>query len=82
MKLIELDEYVNKMYNFSYQYIFAQLTVYNNVDEIKTYDTKKQDFLITRRKQIFGIIRSFGGCWRFLMGVWHLELEMDRVNGL
>ena len=27
MKLIELDKYVNKMYNFSYQYIFAQLTV-------------------------------------------------------
>ena len=44
MKLIELDKYVNKMYNFSYQYIFAQLTVYNNVDEIKTYDTKTRLF--------------------------------------
>ena len=25
---------------------------------------------------------GFGGCWRFLIGVWHLDLDLDMVNGL
>ena len=28
------------------------------------------------------IIWGFGGCWRFLTGVWHLDLDLDMVTGL
>ena len=28
------------------------------------------------------LIWSFGGCWRFLTGVWHLDLDFDMVIGL
>ena len=24
----------------------------------------------------------FGGCWRFLTGVWHLDNDLDRIRGL
>ena len=27
-------------------------------------------------------IWGFGGCWRFLTGVWHLDLDLDMVTGL
>ena len=27
-------------------------------------------------------IQSFGGCWRFLIGVFHLDLELDMIAGL
>ena len=27
------------------------------------------------------IIWGFGGCWRFLTGVWHLDLDLDMVMG-
>ena len=26
-------------------------------------------------------ILCFGGCWRFLTGVWHLDLDLDMVTG-
>ena len=28
------------------------------------------------------LIWGFGGCWRFLTGVWHLDLDLDMVTGL
>ena len=28
------------------------------------------------------LILGFGGYWRFLMGVWHLDLYLDMVTGL
>ena len=28
------------------------------------------------------LIWGFGGCWRFLTGVLHLDLEFDMVTGL
>ena len=28
------------------------------------------------------LIGDFGGCWRFLTGVWHLDLDLDMVTGL
>ena len=28
------------------------------------------------------LILGFGGCWRFLTGVWHLDLDLDMVIGL
>ena len=28
------------------------------------------------------LIWGFGGCWRFLMGFWHLDLDLDMVSGL
>ena len=28
------------------------------------------------------LIRGFGGHWRFLTGVWHLDLDMNMVTGL
>ena len=28
------------------------------------------------------LIWGFGGCWRFLAGVWHLDLDLDMVTGL
>ena len=28
------------------------------------------------------IIWGFGGCWRFLTGVWHLDLDLDMVRNL
>ena len=28
------------------------------------------------------IIWGFGGCWRFLTGVWHLDLDLDRATRL
>ena len=27
------------------------------------------------------IIWGFGGCWRFLTGVWHLDLDLNMVTG-
>ena len=27
-------------------------------------------------------ICGFGECWRFLTGVWHLDLDLDMVTGL
>ena len=29
-----------------------------------------------------GLICSFVGCWRSLIGVWHLDLDLDMVTGL
>ena len=31
---------------------------------------------------LYVIIWGFGGCWRFLTGVWHLDLDLDMVTGL
>merc|ERR1711954_99587 len=31
---------------------------------------------------LYVIIWGFGGCWRFLTGVSHLELDLDMVTGL
>ena len=28
------------------------------------------------------LIWGFGECWRFLTGVWHLDLDLDMVIGL
>ena len=28
------------------------------------------------------LIWGFGGCWRFMTGVWHLDLDLDMVTGL
>ena len=28
------------------------------------------------------LIWGFGGCWRFLTGVWHLDLDLDIVTSL
>ena len=28
------------------------------------------------------LIWDFGGCWRFLTGVWHLDLDLDRITGI
>ena len=28
------------------------------------------------------LISGFGGCWRFLTGVWHLDLDLDMVDDL
>merc|ERR1711954_500472 len=28
------------------------------------------------------LIWGFGGCWRFLTGVWHLDLDMNMVTDL
>ena len=28
------------------------------------------------------LIWGFGGCWRFLTGVWHFDLDLDMVTGL
>ena len=28
------------------------------------------------------LILGFGGCWRFLTGVWYLDLDWDIVTGL
>ena len=28
------------------------------------------------------LIWGFGGCWRFLTGGWHLEIDLDKVIGL
>ena len=28
------------------------------------------------------LIWGFGGCWRFLTGVWHLDVDFDMVTGL
>ena len=28
------------------------------------------------------LVLSFGGCWRFLTGVWHLDLDSNMVTGL
>ena len=28
------------------------------------------------------LIWGFGGGWRFLTGVWHLDLNLDMLNGL
>ena len=28
------------------------------------------------------LIWGFGGCWRFLTGVWHFDLDFDMVTGL
>ena len=28
------------------------------------------------------LIWGFGGCWRFLTGVWHLDLDLDMVRNL
>ena len=28
------------------------------------------------------LIWGFGGCWRFLTRVWHLNLNLDMVTGL
>ena len=27
------------------------------------------------------LIRGFGGCWRFLTGVWHPDIDLDMVTG-
>ena len=31
---------------------------------------------------LYVLIWEFGGCWRFLTGVWHLDLDLDMVTGL
>ena len=31
---------------------------------------------------LYVIIWGFGGCWRFLTGVWHLDIDTDMVTGL
>ena len=31
---------------------------------------------------LLALIWGFGGCWRFLTGVWHLDLDFDMVTGL
>ena len=31
---------------------------------------------------VFVLIWGFRGCWRFLTGVWHLDLDLDMVTGL
>ena len=28
------------------------------------------------------LIWGFGGCWRFLTGVWHPDIDLDMVTGL
>ena len=28
------------------------------------------------------LIWGFGGCWRFLIGVWHIQNDLDMVIGL
>ena len=28
------------------------------------------------------LIWDFGGCWRVLPGVWHIDLDLDIVTGL
>ena len=28
------------------------------------------------------LIWGLGGCWMFLTGVWHLDLDLDMVTGL
>ena len=28
------------------------------------------------------LIWGFQGCWRFLTGVWHLDIDLDMVIGL
>ena len=31
---------------------------------------------------LYVLIWGFGGCWRFLTGVWHIDLYWDMVTGL
>ena len=31
---------------------------------------------------LYVLIWGFGGCWRFLTGVWNLHLDLDMVTGL
>ena len=31
---------------------------------------------------LYVLIWGFGGCWRFLTGIWHLDLDLDMVTGL
>ena len=31
---------------------------------------------------LFALIWNFGGCWGFLTEVWHLDINLDMVNGL
>ena len=31
---------------------------------------------------LYVFIWGFGGCWRFLPGVWHLDLGLDMFTGL
>ena len=31
---------------------------------------------------LLDIILGFGGCWRFVTGVWHLDLDLDMVRNL
>ena len=34
------------------------------------------------RHGILALIWGFGGHWRFLTGVWHLDLDLDMVRNL
>ena len=41
------------------------------------------DFEGAKNNQVLKVlIWGFGGCWRFLTGVWHLDLDLDMVIGL
>ena len=31
---------------------------------------------------LLALIQGFGGCWRFLTGVWYLDLDLYMVTGL
>ena len=31
---------------------------------------------------LYVLIWAFGGCWKFLTRVWHLDLDWDMVPGL
>ena len=31
---------------------------------------------------LYVLLWGFGGCWRFLTGVWHLDLDLDMATGL
>ena len=31
---------------------------------------------------LYVLIWGFGGCWRFLTGVWHPDIDLDMVTGL
>ena len=41
------------------------------------------DFKGAKKIHVLNIlIWGFGGGWRFLTGVWHLDLDLDMVTGL
>ena len=49
---------------------FQIVALYLDFDSAKNIDVLKV------------LIWSFGGRWRFLTGVWHLDLDLDMTNGL